>query len=811
MSGDLHVRDNMAMGRQYSVLEYDKILRLLAEHASSALGAAEAEDLLPAVHPDEIRRRLAETAEAVSFIMRKGTPGIDEFGNISGTVDYAEKGGSLSMAQLLAVTVQMAAVRGAMSFLKESAGDDGAGGGVATPILFEIASAMTLHKDTEDRIRSSILSENEMADGASPELRHIRRQIGVQNENIRTQLNRLITSASYRDILQDHVITRRDGRWVVPVKSESAKQLPGIIHDRSKGGATVFIEPQAVVNANNALRELDIEEKREIDRVLVELSSLISDISDELRMNQDMLTRLDFIFAKGLLACEMKANEPVICEDLILEVVNARHPLIYQGSVVPVSLTLGKDYSALIITGPNTGGKTVTLKTVGLFVFMAGAGLHLPASRAVIPAVKDVFADIGDEQSIEQSLSTFSSHMKNIVEIVRKAGKGSIVFLDELGAGTDPTEGAALAISILETLVRRGCLVMATTHYTELKKYALAADGVENASMEFDVKTLSPTFRLRVGLPGRSNAFEIARKLGLPESVVARAAESMDSGSIAFETVIEQADADRRAAEKARVDAEHSLAEIEKKSDALNLEVARFETDKAALMEKARAESLAKIAEAGEYADIIKMELKALLDEAGDLIEITRSGASAVANAKEVPSRGDLYRRLDEHRKAISKLDGEFRNIGAKGSGKSDGKAPCVTSSVYGDKSRISAGDLRIGDTVRLVSLDTEGEVVTLPDEKGELQILVGRIRVTVPLADLRAVRYVKGDHSGRHGPARRAQQGGSRAKRYNGAGSGGAAHIHLTKANSVSSSIDVHGYTLDDAIMEVDKYIDDA
>ncbi|MDR3225653.1 MAG: hypothetical protein LBT52_05065, partial [Clostridiales Family XIII bacterium] len=613
------------MKRQYAILEYDRIIKLLAERTSSALGAAEAEALLPVSHPHEIRRRLRETAEAVFVVMQKGSPGIGNFGDISQAVAYADRGGSLTPAQLLSVAVQLTAARRAAAFLKPGGaqrehhreehnrdgsfratasrkhsedasfdaaapGAPGAGGGFpGTPILSEIASVITVRKDLEDRISASILSDTEIADSASAELRRIRRQIITQSENIRAQLNKLISSSSYKDVLQDQIITQRDGRWVVPVKQESTKSVPGIIHDRSKGGATVFIEPQSVVNANNALRELEIQERQEIDRILAELSAFVAESAEELRLNQDMLVRIDFIFAKGLLAADMKASEPLISEmsgslcinqsfadppfagqsftdspladppivgssyaglpsatrtdsspsrSPILEIENGRHPLIDPDDVVPISLTLGGAYNTLIITGPNTGGKTVTLKSVGLFVLMAQAGLHIPASRAVIPAVKKVFADIGDEQSIEQSLSTFSSHMKNIVEIVERADAESIVFFDELGAGTDPTEGAALAISILETLGARGCLVMATTHYTELKKYALAADGVENASMEFDIETLSPTYRLRVGLPGRSNAFEISRKLGLPGDVVSHAAQRMDSGSIAFETVI---------------------------------------------------------------------------------------------------------------------------------------------------------------------------------------------------------------------------------------------------------------------------------
>jgi DNA mismatch repair protein MutS2 len=817
------VKQGGAMDREYAVLEYDKIIGFLAERASSALGATEAAALLPAVNTAEIRRRLAETAEAVSFIMRKGTPGLGEFGDISGLLNYADKGGGLTMAQLLAVAAQMAAARRASSFLKGGpapgdgeGADDGPGasgaergacGDTRSSSLAEIASVLYVGGDIEDRITSSILSESEMADGASVELRRIRRQIGVQSENVRAQLHKFITSAAHRDALRDQIITQRDGRWVVPVKSESAKQVPGIIHDRSKGGATVFIEPQAVVNANNALRELGVEEKREMERILAELSALVSGVSDELRLNQEMLARLDFIFAKGLLACDMKANEPGISEGRALEVVNARHPLIDPKDVVPVSLELGKDYHSLIITGPNTGGKTVTLKTVGLFVLMARAGLHLPAARAVVPAAGKVFADIGDEQSIEQSLSTFSSHMKNIVEIVRKADRDSIVFLDELGAGTDPTEGAALAIAVLDTLGRHGCLVMATTHYTELKKYALVTEGVENASMEFDVDTLSPTFRLRIGLPGRSNAFEIARKLGLPEDVVARAAGSMDSGSIAFETVIEQAENDRSAAEAARADAERALAEIESGREALDREINEFESERAAVLGKARAEAREKLAEADEYAEIVKAELKALLDEAQGLTEREGGDSLRAAEAKKASSRGDFYRRLDENRKAIRRLDEEFRNIGAKsGDGRvrrqsRPGRATAAESGR--SPGRVDAAALRVGDTVRIASLDADGEVATLPDDKGELQILAGRIRMTVRLSDLRAA---GGGAAGKGGAKR------GRARPYAGAsGSGGAAHIQFTKAGSVSSSFDVHGFTLDDAIMAVDKYIDDA
>ncbi|MDR0357353.1 MAG: endonuclease MutS2, partial [Clostridiales Family XIII bacterium] len=636
-------------GRRYGVLEYEKILNELASCAFSALAAKEARSLAPSSDAAIVRERLAETTEAVSVIMRKGSLPLGEFGDISLALSYAEKGGSLSPSQLLDTARQLGAVRQVVSFLESDAPD--------IPILLGMSSAMETNKRLEDRITRAIVSETEIADAASPELRRIRRSIATQNGNIREKLNRMIASPSCSDMLRDRLVTIRDGRFCLPVRQECRQRFPGIVHDQSKGGATLFIEPQAVVDMNNRLRESELDEEREIERILAELSSDVGESASGLRLNQHMLSRIDLIFAKGALAADMKATEPKINESGFIEIEEGRHPLIDPAVARPISLRLGGDYRTLIITGPNTGGKTVTLKTVGLFILMAETGLHIPAARANLPAVSDIYADIGDEQSIEQSLSTFSSHMKNIVEIIAEADQNSIVFLDELGAGTDPTEGAALAIAILETLRARGCPVMATTHYTEIKKYAVAAEGVENASMEFDVETLSPTFKLTLGTPGRSNAFEISRKLGLPQSVTDRAAALLDSGDVAFETVIAQAEKDRQAAERDRDAAKILRSETEAQKAEFDRRVADFENKREALLEKARSEASEKIAEAEEYAALVRDELKVILDDAEDM---KRRAESAYSGAEEAPGRGDFYRRLDENKKFLSHLKADY-------------------------------------------------------------------------------------------------------------------------------------------------------
>ncbi|MDR0852090.1 MAG: endonuclease MutS2, partial [Clostridiales Family XIII bacterium] len=693
---------------------------------------------------------------------------------------YAEKGGTLSLGALLDVAKHLSIVRSTAHFL-----------GADLPELQYIdgiTSVLYPDKNLEERIGSAILSETEVSDAASPQLRRIRRAISVQNDGIRAHLNKMITSASYKDMLRDQIVTIRDGRFCLPVRQEYRQRFPGIIHDQSRGGGTLFMEPQAVVDMNNKLRELELEEAAEIERILAELSAAVGACAHLLRLNQELLVRLDLIFAKAKLSDDMKAAEPQINEDGQLGIVRGRHPLLDKDKVVPVSLSLGGEFTTLVITGPNTGGKTVTLKTVGLFILMAEAGLHIPAQAANIPLMKQVCADIGDEQSIEQSLSTFSAHMTNIVDIVREADEQTFIFLDELGAGTDPAEGAALAVSILETLRFRRALVMATTHYTELKKYALQQDGVQNASMEFDVETLSPTYKLIIGTPGRSNAFEISRKLGLPEEIVTRASGLMDEGSLTFDKAVSRVETDRRAAERAREEAEALRAEAMHDRETLDKKITDFESKREHLLDKAHAEAAEKLAEAAEYAEIIRAELKSILDDAEDL-----SG-----------QRGDFFRRLDENKKLLRALDAaDAPRKKNRISGASD---------VQERNKPLRAEGLRIGDRVKILSMDQKGEVLSVDLAKKEAQILVGRLKMTVPVTDLAK----SGDQlPASSGSSENRGTTGTPAKKTRSAASenagGGYSSLVRGKVSSVAVSVDVRGENLDAAQMIVDKYLDDA
>jgi DNA mismatch repair protein MutS2 len=600
---------------------------------------------------------------------------------------------------------------------------------------------------------------------------------------------------------------------VVPVRQEHRQKVAGLVHDQSKGGATVFIEPQAVVESNNKLRELEIEEEREIERILAELSSYVGNMADAILVNQEMLVKLDIIFAKGRLACDMDAVRPVIegegaqgADSVgILEIVAGRHPLIDAKRVVPVSLSIGGDYRTLIITGPNTGGKTVTLKTVGLFILMAQAGLHLPAERARIPKVGEVFADIGDEQSIEQSLSTFSSHMRNIVDIVNRAGPGSFVFLDELGAGTDPTEGAALAIAILEALSEKGSLVLATTHYTELKKYALATDGAMNASMEFDVETLSPTYRLRIGTPGRSNAFEISRKLGLPSYIVDRAEASMGSEDIKFDEVIESVETDRIIAERERAAAEEGLAALEAERAEFERGRADFERKREALLAKARERAGRSVEEAREYADIVREELKALLADAEDFASGEDAGMK----------RGDFFRKLDENRKLLDEIEEDAERVAAGGTGRKRGRGAGGVPE-RADKAAgrpLTASEVRIGDSVRVRfgDIDEAAEILALPGADGNVRVRAGILRLTVPVSALTRIEGGVPKGSGFRGGGSGALGYGPHTGFGSKAGGGSGNSLVRGKVSTVGSSVNVIGSSLDDAKLIVGKYLDDA
>ena len=586
-----------------NILEYNKIIEMLRDKAGSEMTKKVISEIRPLNDATEIREKLSETTEAVRLINFKGPLPVGGFYDIAESVSFARKGGTLTMAQLLRVLYNMKTAERVKTFVKGDVPE--------IPLIKSICELIAVRKDLSENIDRCIISEDEMADNASSALKSIRRSILRQNEALKAKINHILNSAENRTALQDAIVTMRNGRYVIPVKQEHKARVPGIVHDQSGTGATLFIEPQAIVNMNNELRQLEMDEKEEINRILTELSEGVSESFHELLNNQKLLTELDLFMAKGRLSIAMGGEEPEINDRGIMNIVKAAHPLIDREMVVPVDISIGEEYSSLVITGPNTGGKTVTLKTAGLLPLMAQTGLHIPAAPgSTVPVYRKIFADIGDEQSIEQSLSTFSSHMTNIVDIVRDSGTGDLV--DELGAGTDPTEGAALAIAILERIKEKGAFSISTTHYNELKKYAIVTEGVENASMEFDVETLSPTYRLSIGVPGKSNAFEISRKLGLPEEITARARTLLQTGDIAFEDVISSLEEDRKQAEEERDEAVMINAEMKRQKEQLEKRLARFEEKKEKELERAREEAREIIKEAQETAKEVQEELREL-------------------------------------------------------------------------------------------------------------------------------------------------------------------------------------------------------
>ena len=703
-----------------AVLEYDKIISMLRECAGSEMAKTRIGMFRPSSDPYKIQERLAETTEAVTVITAKGALPVGQLYDIENALHLARKGGSLTMKQLLQVLYNMKVTGEIVSFLRSDLPE--------LPILDGMREVLVPFPRLADRIDRCILSEDEMADSASPELKDIRRSIVRQNEAIRNRLNQILNNRDNQTYLQDSLVTMRGGRYVVPLKAEHRARMPGIVHDQSSSGATLFVEPQVIVDLNNELRELELAERAEIDRILAELSSNVAEHFHELMNNQKLLIAMDVMFAKGKLSCQMQAEEPQMNADGVLDLKQARHPLLDRKKAVPINVAVGRDYRTLVITGPNTGGKTVTLKTIGLLALMAQSGLHVPAAgTSLMPIFRDIFADIGDEQSIEQSLSTFSSHMRNTVELVEKARRDTLVLLDELGAGTDPTEGAALAIAILERLSSQGAMTVATTHYNELKKYALSTPGVENASMEFNVETLSPTYRLFIGVPGKSNAFEISRKLGLPEGIIDRAGELLEHGDIAFEDVL-----------KTLRQREAALAKKEKD-----------------LLAAAREEARAIVREAKDTAAEVQKELRAL--------------------AKE-PSLGERTKRLEHSKRKLRESENKY----------------AVAPEKLVNYDPVLPEELKVGDRVKLLTLDQNGEVLTLPDAKGDLMINVGIMKINANVQDLMLIRDGK--------PAKKKTPRGSK---YSG--------LYRSKAQNISASVNVQGKSLDEAMMDVDKYLDDA
>ncbi|MBQ2697407.1 MAG: endonuclease MutS2, partial [Clostridia bacterium] len=586
-------------------LEYNKVIEKLKEQAACDGSRELAEQLLPASHPDEIKERLALTEQARLLIGRKGSPPIHGIRDVTEALQRAVKMAALSPRELLRVAALLRTVRGLKQYIEQDTED--------TPALREMFSLLTPQKTLEDRISTAILSEEEISDRASPELAAIRRKIASASSRIKETLQNMIRSPSYQKYLQEPIVTLRGDRYVVPVKTEHRADVPGLVHDVSGSGATCFVEPMAVVEANNELKVLKVKEQDEIERILLELSSFVAAQEKEIALNYDLVVGIDFAFAKARLAWTMEATLPYVAEHGPIELRRARHPLIERDKVVPIDLVFKKGVDTVIVTGPNTGGKTVTLKTLGLMHLMAAAGLHIPAAEGSQVAVfSHILSDIGDEQSIEQSLSTFSSHMVNIVKILETADDKSLVLLDELGAGTDPVEGAALATAILERLREKGAHIAATTHYPELKTYALNTAGVVNASCEFDVETLRPTYRLLLGMPGKSNAYAISLRLGMDPAIVDRARELTSAESTAFEDVLAQFDARRQELEK-------ELEAVRKESERLNLERATLELEKEHFrnrrereLEQASQESRRQVAMAREMYNRTIAELEAL-------------------------------------------------------------------------------------------------------------------------------------------------------------------------------------------------------
>ncbi|QNM04690.1 endonuclease MutS2 [Qiania dongpingensis] len=735
-------------------LEFDKIIENLTDHASTPSGRELCRTLEPMTHIDDIRLAQRETSDAVSRIIHNGPLSFSGVHDIRGSLKRLQIGGVLGMSELLHISSLLSATARVKSYGRSNMED-----GIADS-LTEAFSLLEPLTPLNQEIQRCILSEEEMSDDASSGLRHVRRSIRVTGERIHSQLNTLLNGN--RAYLQDAVITTRDGRYCLPVKAEYKAQVPGMIHDQSSTGSTYFIEPMAVIRLNNELRELEAQEQKEIEAVLAVLSSSAAEQAVYLESDYELLGRLDFIFARAALSAHYKCTEPVFNTEGYLYIKDARHPLLDPRTVVPITAELGKEFDLLIITGPNTGGKTVSLKTVGLFTLMGQSGLHIPAFEGSQLAVFDeVFADIGDEQSIEQSLSTFSSHMTNIVSILEKADSRSLVLFDELGAGTDPTEGAALAISILTFLHNMKVRTMATTHYSELKVYALSTDGVENACCEFDVDTLRPTYRLLIGIPGKSNAFAISKKLGLPEYIIEDARKRIGSEDTAFEDLLSDLEKNRVELERERLEVNSYKAEIAMLREQLSKKQDRLDENREKIL-----------ARANEEARKILADAKASADE-------------TIRNINRLSTKSGVGKELEKERKKLrDHLDKVNSSMAVK---------------AQKPKKAYRPEDFRVGDAVRVLSMNLNGTVSTLPNPKGEVTVQMGILRSQVNIKDLELLQEdTISTPIGNMGKKEIQKNGHSGS-------------IRMSKSSSVSPEINLIGKTTDEAIPELDKYIDDA
>ena len=724
-------------------LEYDKITAMLETHARCQIGKERARKLEPLTELAELNAELDLTSEAEAVLFRLGQSPIDEFPDTRDTLKRIKAVSALSMRELLDIASCLRAIRIAKSALTKESDQ---------MRLAAMAVNLPSYKFIEDELNRCILNEDEMFDGASPALSRIRRELRVANEKVREKLNSMIRSSTYQQYLQDPIITMRNGRFVIPVKQEYRKQIPGLIHDQSGSGQTLFIEPAAVVELGNTFKKLLAQERDEIERILSELTAMVAPYGEDIYNALILLGEIDLRFAKAQLARDMNAVRPEMNDELRIRIVRGRHPLSDKAKAVPIDIWLGEDFKTLIITGPNTGGKTVTLKTVGLFTLMAQAGMFVPADVGTrLGVFKNVYADIGDEQSIEQSLSTFSSHMTRLVGILKNADDKSLVLLDELGAGTDPIEGAALAMSILETLYGRRSTTLATTHYSEIKAFALARDGMENASMEFDIDKLCPTYRLFIGIPGKSNAFEISKRLGLDDDVINRAKQFLKGEDVRFEDVISGAESQRRIAEQERKLAEQARAELDALRAEVEKEKKKLEETKKGYQAKAREDARRVVADT-------KREMERLIVQIRSMKSINQSEADRVIQASRDAVRERENALVEPEKKVV-------------------------------DMS-VAPKSVNPGDEVRIVSLENKkATVLKKPDAKGDVLVQAGIMKIAVRLDDLRLLNE----------PAKKGPQTDAAAGKV------------TLGDKSVGLSIDVRGKLVDEAIIEVDRYLENA
>ena len=735
----------------FNTLEYNKILERLAEYAACEETKRKCLRIKPLTDIEKINYLQETTADALSRLYKKSGISFVGIHNVSAMIKRLEIGGTLNTIELLEISSLLEVAKRAKAYDRTDRADE------KTDSLSTFFDELEPLTPLYDEIKRCIISEDEIADDASPALFKVRKSIRGMNDRIHAQLTSIINNTTTRSYLQDAVITMRDGRYCLPVKADSKNNVPGMVHDQSSTGSTLFIEPMAVVNLNNELTQLFLKEQEEINAILAQLSNEVALYTDALASDYRILAELDFIFSKAHLAKSYNGVAPIFNERGYINIRKGRHPLLDPQKVVPIDVHLGDDYKLLIVTGPNTGGKTVSLKTVGLLTLMGQAGLHIPAAdRSELSIYDEVFADIGDEQSIEQSLSTFSSHMTNIIKILDKADDRSLCLFDELCAGTDPTEGAALAISILHKLQLYGAATMATTHYSELKVYALSTDGVENACCEFNVETLSPTYRLLIGIPGKSNAFAISQKLGLSTDIIDDARERINEKDVDFEDVISNLEASRQTIEKEQTEIKQYKLEIEQLKKQLETKNEKLDSSKDKI-----------IRDANEEAYRILKEAKELADET--IRNFNKYGQGQAPMSKMEKERSKVGNKLSEKEKALSGLN--------KPAAKKNPKAP---------------KKLRIGDSVIVLSMNLKGTVHTLPDSKGDLFVQMGILRSKVNINDLVLVN----------------EDAISPNKRLGGNGGG---KIKMSKSMNISPEINLIGMRADEAIAKLDKYLDDA